>query len=74
LNHGKCGKCRDHGLNGGQMDGDCVKLLGHGLKSIEGGTEERNENSYAIGEIVKLPVIVERDLIRGEGPPVTPFV
>lgn len=56
------------------MDGDCVKLLGHGLKSIEGGTEERNENSYAIGEIVKLPVIVERDLIRGEGPPVTPFV
>jgi len=39
---------RDDRQDGGELRGDSIKLLGHRRESVDGGAEERNENSFAV--------------------------
>ena len=50
----------------GELGGDSVELLDHGRERVRRVLHERDEDGFAIGQVIELPVVGDRDLIWGE--------
>ena len=48
------------------MGGDGVKVFGHEHKRVDRGAEERDEDRFAVGQVIELPITGDWDLFRRE--------